>query len=225
MEEQQKKAREFVFSLLSIAFLIVVVLGATYAAFSYTGVGSADNTISTSKLTFEYIEDRNGINLVNAYPISDEVGKNLIQTNEDDGILSGYFDFTISSNIEYAFTNEDEEVPVQDPVHYEIYAKDITDEVIASESEQSLEKLDGQYVKVYLTSGDSEESLMGDEDTVPTWSSLEDSTEENSKTIYKGSFEENGSQNFRLRMWVAQNYTDGSAHRTFAVKVGVKTIK
>ena len=70
-----KKSKNLILSILGILSIVLITTGITYAFFSYAGVGTTDNTITTDTITFLYTEVDgvgNGIKLENAFPISDE---------------------------------------------------------------------------------------------------------------------------------------------------------
>jgi len=58
-----------------ILFAIVALVGATYAAFTYLGIGEKKNVIETGDLRLKLDEGTSaGISLDNAVPVTDEVG-------------------------------------------------------------------------------------------------------------------------------------------------------
>ena len=74
-----------------IAFLIIVLLGSTYAFFTYSKSVQAF-TLTSDTIKAEFISGTNSINITNAYPISDEFAlANLDKLS--------YIDFTVSSTI------------------------------------------------------------------------------------------------------------------------------
>ena len=107
-------------------FLLIVVIGISYAAFTYSGVGQKANTITTGAITMSYTESSNTISMNNALPTTDATGK----TRKDAG---EYFDFTIKSSIS---GNTD--------INYEIAAK-----------ADSSNTFSGDNIKYYLTTVDS----------------------------------------------------------------------
>ena len=56
-------------------FLLIVVIGISYAAFTYSGVGQKANTITTGAITMSYTESSNTISMDNALPTTDNTGK------------------------------------------------------------------------------------------------------------------------------------------------------
>ena len=64
--------------LLSIGFVLILVLmivGISYAAFKFVGLGKKSNTITTGAITMEYEESTNTISMTGALPTTDATGK------------------------------------------------------------------------------------------------------------------------------------------------------
>ena len=146
-----------------------------------------------------YEETDNTISLSGALPTTDETGKVRLNDGE-------YFDFTVSSNISGDVN-----------INYEISAKDVT---------SSDRKIDGSNIKLYLTrlTGDGEEELMTPE-------VYNEETSANNFTgrpsgemsLYTSSMNSSESNNYRLRMWVDEDYNpqgDGG-NLTFSVQINV----
>lgn len=198
MKEKEKNYEKFILSGALILLLIVSVVGITYAVFSYQREGEKNNVITTGSIIFTYTETTNGINLQNAMPISDEVGKKLERSENNEG----YFDFNVSCSL--AGTTR---------INYEVYATKLNVENPLSE----------EYVKMYLTDGTTDQPILGYDNDVPTYYSLKDSTvASGSKTLYTGSFTNSGVQSFRLRMWLSDQYTVTDQSNDFKIKVNIK---
>ena len=65
--------KEIIFSLSAIIVLITIVVAISFAAFNYLGTGEKANTINSGIINMSYSEPDNGINLVNALPISESI--------------------------------------------------------------------------------------------------------------------------------------------------------
>ena len=143
------------------------------------------------------------ITVDSSMPITDTLGKQL--TFEENQTKYGYSEFSISSNMEG-----------MDSVRYEIYAKNIG---VATE-------LATNYVKLYLTDADTDLPLDGyDGDVVPTYRDLKVAASDPAgKKIYSGVLNKDETQNFRLRMWLADNYPITTEVRTFGILLYVKVI-
>lgn len=202
-ENENNRKKEVIISIITIILLVIAVIGVTYAAFTFTGTGTKENKLATGEVEFSYFEKSNGISIVNAEPISDSVGKVLMQSDESKGIQNGYFDFNISSSVS------------GEAVRYEIYGVE----------DSSLEDaMDSQYVKVYLTDAETEEAMTGYTETVPTFKSLPPAEHDaDGRRLYYGSFDRGtGIHRYRLRIWVSEDYTVNDVMKTFQMKVNVK---
>ena len=180
-----------------ILLLVVTIVGVSYAAFSYSKRGEKVNTITTGQIVMTYTETDNIIQIDGALPTTDKTGTVQLKAGE-------YFDFNISSTI-VGNVN----------INYEISAKEVGESTI-----------DGSNIKLYLTklNGSEEEPLMTPE-------TYHEETSENTYTgrpagemsLYKGSMNSSENNNYRLRMYVDENYNpqgDGGG-LTFSVRINV----
>ena len=180
-----------------ILLLVVTIVGVSYAAFSYSKRGEKVNTITTGQIVMTYTETDNIIQIDGALPTTDKTGTVQLKNGE-------YFDFNVSSTI-VGNVN----------INYEISAKEVGESTIA-----------GSNIKLYLTklNGSEEEPLMTPE-------TYHEESEENTYTgrpagemsLYKGSMNSSENNNYRLRMYVDENYNpqgDGGG-LTFSVKINV----
>ena len=150
--------------ILSIIGVIIVTIGITYAVFTYTKLGTTDNTATTGTLKFLYTENtgvKTGIKLTNALPISDAQGKALDGDNN-------VFDFSIEA------TNTGTEV-----IPYEVTLRKKDTSTLAEEN-----------VKVYLTdrSESQESSILEPINFNKLIQTNIDVGSEIEKTIYSGSY-------------------------------------
>ncbi|MDD6418833.1 MAG: hypothetical protein PUF66_01585 [Clostridium sp.] len=187
--------------LLSIGLVLVLVLmivGISYAAFKFAGTGQKANTITTGAITMKYEESTNTISMNNALPTTDATGKVRLTEGE-------YFDFTLSGTIKGS-----------ENINWEIAAEDVT---------TASRKIDGKYIKLYLTSLD--ENNNEKEVMAPTVYSAD--TTENTYTgrptgmmsLAKGSTSTSFSTKYRLRMYVDESYNpqgDGG-DLAFSIKI------
>ena len=180
-----------------ILLLVVTIVGVSYAAFSYSKRGEKVNTLTTGQIVMTYTETDNIIQIDGALPTTDKTGTVQLKAGE-------YFDFNISSTI-VGNVN----------INYEISAKEVGESTIA-----------GSNIKLYLTklNGSEEEPLMTPE-------TYHEEAEENTYTgrpagemsLYKGSMNSSENNNYRLRMYVDENYNpqgDGGG-LTFSVRINV----
>ena len=181
-------------------FLLIVVIGISYAAFTYSGVGQKTNTITTGAITMSYMESSNTISMNNALPTTDTTGKTRKNTGE-------YFDFTVKSSI---VGNTD--------INYEIAAKEETGNTFS-----------GSNIKYYLTTVDS----AGKETEVMAPRIYYEEPSGNVYTgrpsdmmsLFVGNLNQQGDTtiNYRLRLWVDENYNpqNDNGGLTYKVRVNV----
>ena len=187
--------------LLSIGLVLVLVLmivGISYAAFKFVGLGTKPNTITTGAITMEYTESTNTISMNNALPTTDATGKVRLTAGE-------YFDFTLSGTIKGS-----------ENINWEIAAEDVT---------TATKKIDGKYIKLYLTSLDdnnNETEVMAPK--VYTTESTENTytgRPANMMSLAKGTTSTSFSTKYRLRMYVDESYNpqgDGG-NLAFSIKI------
>ena len=205
---EKKKQGMIVTSVLLIC-LILVVIGVSFAFFTYSRQGSKENTITTGSLTFVYDEKKaegNGITLSNAFPMSDEDGKGQSGDNN-------VFDFQVLATTQ---------------------GESISYEVIGKKEDSST--LPENVTKIYLTtlsgSEESEVATTVKDGVVTTYDELSDTQieDQTGKTLYQEVIPLNQTgyqKNFRLRMWLseeANTTTNGSwdyNNKTFTIRINV----
>ena len=194
---KDNNSKQVLLSVLGVAILVVAVVGVSFAAFSYSKTGEKVNTITTGTITMSYSETTNGINLTNALPMSDGVGKALSEEEQ-------YFDFTVSANITGTTT-----------INYAI---------TASKEEEST--LPDTAVKVYLTDmdGTADTQILAPTKVsglTPTTGSERSGTPSGQFILHTGTFGATSSHDYRLRMWVADDYQVTGASATYKLRVNV----
>ena len=193
------KKKQLLLSIGLVLILVLMIVGISYAAFKFTGLGNKPNTITTGAITMEYEESTNTISMTGALPTTDATGKVRLTEGE-------YFDFTIKSSIK-GNTN----------INWEIAAEDITP--------SSAKKMDGKNIKLYLTKLDS----AGAEEEVMAPKVYSATTSANTKTgrpsgvmsLATGTMSTSETTNYRLRMYVDEDYNpqgDGGG-LSFSVKI------
>lgn len=109
MEEnnQQRRNRKVMFSIIGIAVLVVGLVGVTLAFFNYTKTGS-NNTVSTGRIFFEASQG-NTITLNNLFPITVATGSTVTSSTPGVGSISIHItgDTNYQSGIEYLVTAVD----------------------------------------------------------------------------------------------------------------------
>ena len=190
-------SKQVLLSVLGVAILVVAVVGVSFAAFSFSKTGQVTNTITTGTISMSYSEPQNGITLTEALPMDDETGKTLQGENNT-------FDFTVTATIKGSGKTT---------INYAITA--VTTPAT---------NLNDDYVKVYLTDMDSSDSQI----LAPTVvSSLRKTTSDDSGApdgqyiLESGTFDATTTNSYRLRMWVADNFSVGQSSETYTLKVNV----
>lgn len=189
--------------------IITIMLGFSAAVFFYLGNGTTNNVIQTGRIVFSYSDaelgsqDGNGIEIVDAIPISDNAGKLLSSPKE-------YFDFTITASTT---------------------STDLMYEIVANKQEEST--MNEGVVKLYLTefNGVSEvETPITGGVITPTYAELSDTTNNllEGKTIYYGTVKSGEvayGKKFRLRMWLDERATSEEiGEAEFKVRVNVAAV-
>ena len=190
--------RQLLLSIGLVLILVLMIVGISYAAFKFTGLGNKPNTITTGAITMRYEESTNTISMNNALPTTDATGKVRLTAGE-------YFDFTLSGTIKGS-----------ENINWEIAAEDVT---------TATRKIDGKYIKLYLTSLDdtgNEKEVMAP--TVYNTESTENTytgRPANMMSLAKGTTSTSFSTKYRLRMYVDESYNpqgDGG-NLAFSIKI------
>ena len=192
------KKKENIIIITILVVMIIAIIGVSWAAFNFSQAGSVPNKITTGSITMTYTETDNTISLNNALPTTDKTGMTRLKDGE-------YFDFTVSS-----------EITGEVNINYEISAKEVGEGTI-----------DGSNIKLYLTrlkEDGTEEQLMTPETyNEETTSNTFTGRPAGEMSLYTSSMNSSESNNYRLRMYVREEYNpqgDGGG-LTFKVQVNV----
>ncbi len=192
------KKKENIIIIVILVVMLLAIIGVSYAAFNFSKQGSVPNKITTGSITMTYTESDNTISLSNALPTTDETGTTRLKEGE-------YFDFTVSS-----------EITGEVNINYEISAKEVGEGTI-----------DGSNIKLYLTrlkDDGTEEQLMSPETyNEESTSNAFTGRPAGEMSLYTSSMNSSESNNYRLRMYVTEEYNpqgDGGG-LTFKVQVNV----
>ena len=192
------KKKENIVIIAILVVMVIAIIGVSYAAFNFSQQGNIPNKITTGSITMTYEESDNTITLGNALPTTDATGTTRLKEGE-------YFDFNVSS-----------EITGEVNINYEISVKEVGDGTI-----------DGSNIKLYLTrlkEDGTEEQLM----TPEVYNEETDSNEYTGRpagemSLYTSSMNASESNDYRLRMYVTEEYNpqgDGGG-LTFTVQVNV----
>lgn len=187
-KENQKRILILVF------IFVLLTLFVSFVGFSIFKInrGTDNNIINAGSILFSYNESSNYINMINTFPMSDALGKNLSGEGE-------YFEFNISSRLNSKKINE---------LTYEISLT------------PSVSSLDTKYVKVYLEENGKGVSLTSN--IVNYYNDLPESTiRKGSKLLYKKTINSKSDNRYVFRMWVSPEYNVDSISRTFSCYVNV----
>ena len=179
-----------------IIILILAVIGVSYAAIFYSKTGEKVNRVTTGTITMSYSENTNGINLTDAIPMTDEVGKSLNDENQ-------YFDFTVSATM----------------------GGNVIINYIITAVKDDGSTLPDSAVKVYLTninSGNETQVLAPTKLSDLQVTSLnKEGAPDGQFVLYNGNFNKTEARNYRLRMWVASDYVLPLESQTYKLRVNV----
>ena len=190
--------KQLLLSIGLVLILVLMIVGISYAAFKFTGLGNKPNTITTGAITMEYTESTNTISMTGALPTTDATGKVRLTAGE-------YFDFTIKSSIQGNAN-----------INWEIAAEDITP--------SSAKKMAGKNIKLYLTklNGDKEEEVMAPKVyNATTSANTKTGRPSGVMSLATGTMSTSETTNYRLRMYVDEDYNpqgDGGG-LSFSVKI------
>ena len=190
--------KQLLLSIGLVLILVLMIVGISYAAFKFVGLGQRENTITTGAITMEYTESTNTISMTGALPTTDTTGKVRLTKGE-------YFDFTIKSSIQGNAN-----------INWEIAAEDITP--------SSAKKMAGKNIKLYLTklNGDKEEEVMAPKVyRASTSANTKTGRPSGVMSLATGTMSTSETTNYRLRMYVDEDYNpqgDGGG-LSFSVKI------
>lgn len=197
-------SKQILLSILGVLVLIIAVIGVSFAAFSYTGIGSKTNSITTGTISMSYSEVTSGILLEDALPISDSQGMALSGTNN-------VFDFTVKADINGSGTTT---------INYTITALKEADSTLPDNA-----------IKVYLTNTDNSSEAEVLEPTVVSNLTKTTGNEASlvpsgelllaSETVSSTNTNTSVTHNYRLRMWVDQDFSDLNASGSYRLRVNV----
>ncbi|MDD5979656.1 MAG: hypothetical protein PUC23_00905 [bacterium] len=182
--------------LIWLFLLILVLLCSFFPALVFSRIGyhslPVDNYIQEGKVLFSFEEGSRNIEIVDATPTSDLVGKSMTKDNE-------YFKFRV------AITSKSKK---KTKITYEISLT------------PNITTLDPKYVRIYLVE-DGKEILINGK-SVNNFSELSDSTiREGSKLLYKNTVTGKINKTYTFKMWLSDKYELKDIEETFSCFVNV----
>ena len=176
---------------LGIVSLIIILLGSTYAFFTYSRSVQAF-TLTSDIIKAEFISGTNSINITNAYPISDEFAlANLDKLS--------YIDFTVKSTI-------------NDPnkaISYELYLTGDTTNT-----------LDSSYIKVFLTD-ENNNKITDPKIYNSLENTTYQADKQTGKVIYIGNNPGIKTNKYRLYAWIDKNYEQNTISKKFKFNLNI----
>ena len=226
----QNQSTQIVATVLAIAILIIAVVGISFAAFTYSKAGQKTNTITTGSITMNYVEGDKYIDIVDAFPVSDAVGKaftedslgedtNAGTINSGNESAAGVFDFNVSANISSSAS-----------INYDVMAVKQSDSTLPEEAVKVyLEKSEAAtYASTTVAKDVTKFSALGAASTATTDEAK--ALEGGEKVLASSTFSGPGETThyYRFRMWVSDDYGSSDAtgktfeeSKTFKVKIDV----
>ena len=194
--ENNKNSKSILLIIICIIILLLAVIGISYAAIFYSKSGENINRVTTGTMTMSYSENTNGINLTNAYPMTDDIGKSLNDQNQ-------YFDFTVSATMGGNVI-----------INYVITATKELDSTLPDNA-----------VKVYLTniSNGNETQVLAPTkiSNLQVTSESQSNAPSGQFILFNSNFNKTESRSYRLRMWVASDYVLPDFSQTYKLRVNV----
>ena len=196
--KEDNHRRNIIFLLLFLILIFFATFGITYTLYKGDS-GENEQEIITDKVLFNYsdaLRKTTGIDIVDAYPMSDELGKNLYGNSQ-------YFDFNITATSKST------------KINYQLLVDKNASSTLENES-----------VRVYLTQliGNTEKEIVLNDFSNLKVVQMEGKTYYllYEKELEKGIV--NYVDNYRLRMWVKEDAVDYSAKK-FSIKVNVVAVQ
>ena len=185
--------KTLLFSVLGVILLLVVVIGVSYAMYTFSANGSKENVISTGTVSVSYAETST-INLKNVYPSTDAEGSKGVEGVSQDLV------FTVTSTVSNETTK----------INYEIALANVTNGTATPNP------LTENYIKFNLKKGDEYVTGFGSANTGVLVSSIKGNAgtlvgTDGSKLITEyyltsGTLTGNATETYTLRAWVADTY-------------------
>lgn len=197
---ENSESRDILLSIFGVALLILAVVGISYAIFTFSKNGVKENIIRSGSISMKFIESNNVINITNALPISDNIGK----------ISNDYFDFSVNANIIGNST-----------IFYEVRAKQlqVENQLDSHYVKLYLEKENSsRYIPVLNPTNFTVNNITNinnkeiDLDSMLLYSG---------KIASQNKHNDNYFDSFRLRMWIDENAPIENSKKNFKIRINV----
>jgi len=206
--ENKDSSKRVLLGIFATMMLLIAVVGVSFAMLFFSMKLSDQNSITTGTISMAF-QDTTYIDIVNAYPMTDEEGKAMSKDKE-------YMDFSVSAS----FSGKSS-------IYYEISAVDET-------RTTEYKKVPYENLKIYLEEKGKESSatpVLYSELGRPTLhNDVNGLARQKDKLLATGvlSADRYGGtvrKNYRLRMWIDENTEDISEPMTFKLKVRLDAVQ
>ncbi len=210
--KENKEKKKIILLAVGILVLVGLVVGVTYAAFTYSQSGAQLNQITTGTITMIYTEGSDRINITNAMPMSDEAGKLLQNTQE---LNDQVFDFTVEIRI-----------TGNQAVEYEVAAEKYMFELVNGEEVAIpvASQLADSDVKLYLeksTDGTTYTQVANPANYTPLAANDTVGAKAGEMVLDSDTVSTSVKYYYRLRMWVDEDTSLGNEAKKYSVRVNV----
>ena len=167
--------------ILIVVGLLLLIVGVSYALYTYSGTGQTLNVIDTGQIKLEYL-DAKEINIDNQYPVTDLDG--ISNTKEESQMT-----FKLKSTIKGNAT-----------IYYAIGLKEIEED----------ETLKDEYVRIQMTEGNNVlvgSTSTGEKiSTFEAKYVKENESEMGSYALVTGSFNQSEEKTYTIKAWIGEDY-------------------
>lgn len=185
---------------LYISLLIVFLCFASLYIYSYLKRDNQENPISVDFHT------SSSLKLKNLLPVSDTLGKSFNGSGTAEGVQA-YAEFTVKNKS-------------SEKQSFEIF-------ITESSDKESISKISGNYVKLYLTNAVDTPLSGFEKRKIPTYNDLPVMIKNsNGKLLYRGVLSSYASEKFKLRIWLSDSYSFSNIdnEKEFMVEVNVRGV-
>ena len=184
------KKRQTVIAVIGLLGVLAIILGVTYAWFSYAKTGTKDNVITAGKVEFIYTEESPALAIDDMMPMTDAQGR--AQTD--------YFDFKVSAE-----TANSASIPYTVTVRVKDDSTLNADVVKVLLTDNTNTDFTGDYAGVKYFQDTATPSRTAGTFLATYQNATFNPNNKNERIIYQGTVpagQSNYVQNFRLRMWI-----------------------
>ena len=201
-ESDENKHFLFIFLLLLVLFIVFSTSVVSFICFSMADRFSSieNNTITTGSVLFSFSDGSNYINMIDVYPVSDDVGMKLNGSNE-------LYEFNVSEKY-YGDTSKKKS---SDYSSYEVS--------LILNDENTIEP---NYIKIYLLK--NQEDVKINDKIINRISELPKSkVQNNGYTLIRNEITDDNFDTYTFRMWLSNDYKVDNVSRVFKCKIAVNS--